>query len=112
MIATKHSGSASEHKAIAYLLLQGYDVFRNVSPHGEVDVIARDRDTGELLCFDVKTATPYRLKTEPEREHATAGSLSKKQIAQGVLRLVVVSDRELFFIDDGTQSKYVIEDGN
>lgn len=49
----KHKGAKSEFIAISWLLSLGYEVFKNVSFHGDVDVIAwKD---GVLECFDIKT---------------------------------------------------------
>jgi hypothetical protein len=47
-------GAHSELIACAWLLDQGYDVYRNVSPVGMVDIIAIKGD--EHLKIDVKTA--------------------------------------------------------
>lgn len=48
----KHKGSYAELRAAAWLLDQGYDVFRNVSQHGKIDIVAiKD---GVIRCFDVK----------------------------------------------------------
>ncbi len=51
----KHKGATSELIATTWLLKQGYEVFRNVSPHGKIDIIAIHPDTGEILYIDVKT---------------------------------------------------------
>jgi hypothetical protein len=48
----KHSGAANELAAMLWLLRQGYDVFRNVSQHGSIDLIAVRN--GEFLKLDVK----------------------------------------------------------
>ncbi len=49
----KHRGTLGELRAAAWLLEQGYDVFRNVSPFGDTDIIGiRD---GKIERFDVKT---------------------------------------------------------
>jgi Holliday junction resolvase-like predicted endonuclease len=53
----KHTGAMSELKATIWLMEQGYEVFRNVSPHGGVDIIARHPTSGEMLLIDVKTAS-------------------------------------------------------
>ena len=50
-------GAHGELLASAWLLGQGIDVFRNVSPSGPVDLVARDRDTGETISVDVKAIT-------------------------------------------------------
>jgi Holliday junction resolvase-like predicted endonuclease len=50
---TKHVGARSELLACAWLLAEGYEVFRNVSSHGHVDIIALK--DGKTFYFDVKT---------------------------------------------------------
>lgn len=48
----KHKGAHAELRACAWLLEQGYEVFRNVSSHGKIDLVAiKD---GEVRFFDVK----------------------------------------------------------
>src|SRR6185436_18372888 len=71
----KHKGAHSELIACAWLLAQGYEVFRNVSAVGLTDVIAQKG--GQILLLDVKS-------------HDT-NKLSKEQIAAGVLPLRVSS---------------------
>lgn len=50
----KHRGSHAEIKACAWLLEQGYDVFWNVSQHGDADIVAIKGD--EIRLFDVKAS--------------------------------------------------------
>jgi hypothetical protein len=50
----KYKGAFSELRAAAWLLEQGYQVFRNVSSHGDTDIIAIRDD--KIERFDVKTA--------------------------------------------------------
>jgi len=49
----KHKGARSEFVAVAWLLSLGYEVFKNVSFHGDVDIIAWKDGTFEY--FDIKT---------------------------------------------------------
>ena len=56
MRCTADIGTHAELIACAWLIEQGFDVFRNVSPAGPVDIIVRDRDTGEVVSVDVKSA--------------------------------------------------------
>lgn len=57
-IDRKHKGSASELVACAWLLSHGFEVFRNVSSHGSVDVVAiKGKD---LLKIDVTGASIYK----------------------------------------------------
>ena len=56
-------GAVSELTATVWLLEQGYEVYRNVSPEGPFDLVAVK--PGETLFIDVKTCTPrvnYGLK--------------------------------------------------
>jgi hypothetical protein len=69
----KHRGARNELIAVTWLLDQGYEVFRNVSQHGEIDIIAIKGD--EILRLDVK-AGPNR-------------PLANDQIAHGVKLLAV-----------------------
>jgi len=48
----KHKGAHCELVATAWLLKEGYEVFRNVSQHGIIDVVAMK--DGLLHKFDVK----------------------------------------------------------
>lgn len=48
-------GSINEHLATVWLMKEGYDVFRNVSPVGRADLIAVKWDEGEWLAVDVKS---------------------------------------------------------
>ena len=49
-------GAQSEMLAAAWLLGLGYDVFRNVSSTGPIDMIAVHRGDGTMIQVDVKTA--------------------------------------------------------
>jgi Holliday junction resolvase-like predicted endonuclease len=72
----KHKGARSELVASAWLLNQGYEVFRNVSQHGLIDIIAvKD---GKTLFLDVKSAGCNANVL-----------LSTEQVAAGVLGLIV-----------------------
>ena len=55
----KHKGAFAELKAVTWLLEQNYEVFRAVSPHGDVDLIALDPETKETFLFDVTTGKYY-----------------------------------------------------
>ena len=78
----KHFGSRNELIACAWLLEQGYEVFRNVSAHGLVDIIAMK--DGKTYHFDVKGGQT---------------KLSETQVAMGVKRLTVANG--MCAIDDG-----------
>ena len=72
-----HGGMFAELTACAWLLQEGYEVFRNVSPHGPYDIIAIKGD--EILRLDVKS-TP----NVPRRSRIT-----EKMKALGVVILHV-----------------------
>lgn len=48
-------GAMNECVAAAWLMSQGYDVFKNVAPVGRADLVAKNWDTGELIFVDVKS---------------------------------------------------------
>ena len=48
-------GDIAEHYAITYLWDQGFDVFKNSGCTGPVDMIALDREGGNMMLIDVKT---------------------------------------------------------
>lgn len=52
MIQQKHKGARNELIACTWLLEAGFDVFRNISQHGEVDIVAWKE--GKFWQFDVK----------------------------------------------------------
>lgn len=64
----KHRGAKSELAAALWLMEQGFEVFRNVSPHGAADIVAIARD-GSFIKVDVKTANECagRIYTSPRR---------------------------------------------
>jgi hypothetical protein len=79
-ITGKHAGAFGELKACAWLLKQGYDVYRNVSPFGLADIIAVRGQ--ERMLLDVKLVGD---KTRGRK-------LSQAQIAAGILPLYVYTD--------------------
>jgi hypothetical protein len=66
-------GSVSELEMSAHYLREGYEVFRNVSPDGPIDIIIFKKETGELHLIDIKsfvrTSSPnsYILKEENKK---------------------------------------------
>lgn len=52
-----HKGAWAELQAASWLLRQGYEVCRNVSQCGPVDLVAIRRD-GKMFLIDVKTQKP------------------------------------------------------
>ncbi|XKM40341.1 hypothetical protein A4U53_030905 [Rhizobium ruizarguesonis] len=48
-------GAINEHVATAWLMKQGYDVFRNASPRGRADLVANNWDGSGWVPIDVKS---------------------------------------------------------
>lgn len=82
----KHRGAHNELVAAAWLLRQGYEVFRNVSPHGSIDVIAMK--DGKCEFFDVKTS-----------ERRSDGSIKRPQL---LLEQKGIGVKCLAVFEDGT----------
>lgn len=51
---TSRIGDHAELVAAAWLLRNGYEVFRNVGCTGPADLVVLDVDTGEMFLVDVK----------------------------------------------------------
>ena len=60
-VSLKHRGAYSEIRAIVYLLDEGYEVFRNISQHGDTDLIIKDPD-GNVRFIDVTSGSYYTKK--------------------------------------------------
>jgi len=98
----KHRGALSELHAVAWLLEQGYEVFRNVSQHGPADIIAVNFDTGERLFIDVKSAvlSSYCLADGNKITVERGNSYNRRTDAQkqhGVKILLVRRSGECFW---------------
>ena len=78
-----HLGARSELVACAWLMAQGYAVFRNVCPTGPVDIIAMS-SSGRIIKIDVKTAT-----AEEERHKRATYRLKRKQELAGISMITV-----------------------
>lgn len=82
-------GAVNEHLATAWLLKEGYDVFRNVSPRGRADLVIRDWDKDGWISVDVKSEHFDLRGTDKmnEGQRATA-----KEYASSNIRYLVVTD--------------------
>ncbi len=87
-VEAKHRGPYSELLASAWLLEKGFEVFRNASDRGPVDLIALK--DGAVTFIDVKTAQITIDKFDVLRVHAPR--LSKEQEKLGVRALLVTPD--------------------
>ena len=92
----KHKGARSELLACAWLLGEGYEVFRSVSPHGLADLTAfKD---GVFTLIDVKSVVDNRSET--------AARLSADQLRAGVVALHVWPDgRCRFAVGNSSSTK-------
>ena len=88
----KHRGGWAEVVACAWLLEQGYDVFRNVSATGPIDVVAvKGRET---LYIDVKLLAVY-MKTSIVKfgdAKVSKPRLTDMQVEAGIRALYVSPD--------------------
>ena len=55
-------GALHELKASTWLMEKGYEVFRNLSPVGDIDIIARHKENKEFLLIDVCTSAAHKAK--------------------------------------------------
>ena len=88
---TKHKGAHSELAASVWLLEQGFEVFRNVSPHGNTDLVAIKYDC--ILRIDVKTAQSNTLK------NGTVVHYCSHKPAKGVRILAALSNGDFVWAD-------------
>lgn len=80
-IPIKHRGAYAEHLAIIWLIKEGYEVFKNISPHGACDIVAFRNDFSEKILIDVKTTSVYRTTNKklkicvikPKPQHIRGG---------------------------------------
>ena len=96
--SANRSGDISEHRAVVWLLKQGYEVFRNECCTGPIDIIAVNTETKELLKIDVKTGAIY-ICGDGTR-NVTHGKLTETQKKLDVKLLSYDKERDTFiFID-------------
>lgn len=93
-VERKHRGSWAEMIACAWLLQQGYEVFRNVSQHGACDMIALK--DGAFTKFDVKCKAGLTIQR-----------LKQCQVDDGVILLAVGTSGEVSIEVDGGIREYV-----
>ncbi len=59
-ICASRKGDITEIKALSYLLDNGFEVFRNESSTGPVDIVALDIVNNKVILIDVKTISPAK----------------------------------------------------
>lgn len=67
-VERKHLGAHNELFATAWLLREGYEVFRNVSAHGAVDIVAIKDGVVEMLDVKAKQYNTIVRLTAAQRE--------------------------------------------
>ena len=98
MSDTNRTGDVTEHKAVVWLLEQGYEVFRNECCSGPIDIIALNIETQEILKIDVKTGSIYIREDGTRRVNHS--KLKELQIKLDVKLLSYDKERDTFtFID-------------
>ena len=90
----KHiSGTVSEYSAVNKLLQLGFLVFKNVAPHGMIDLIAISPDD-ETFRIDVKTASRRTSNTNYRKEgDPIYRSPSSEQKKYDVVLMIVDGDK-------------------
>jgi Holliday junction resolvase-like predicted endonuclease len=83
----KHKGSLAEMLAASWLLGHGYDVFRNVSSHGLVDLVAIEPQSGVVTLVEVRSLCEAQMADGTIRQYARAMSEEQKQ--RGIRLLAV-----------------------
>jgi hypothetical protein len=68
-------GAIAEMKASMWLMERGYEVFRNVTPDGPVDLVALDMESGQSILIDVKMA---RVSLPPSKMAGAVVRVSSK----------------------------------
>ena len=90
VVLKKHRGAYSELIASAWLLEKGYEVFRNLSDRGPIDLIAVKGD--KCLFVDVKTVLVRLGKKGKISIARRSQRLTEKQVELGVRALFVTPD--------------------
>jgi hypothetical protein len=81
----KHRGARNEMLACAYLLGEGFEVYRNVSAHGAIDLVAiKDNQT---YYFDAKSIAPNE-SGNINRQFC----LTEEQLRRNVIPLFIFPD--------------------
>lgn len=83
--------------ACAWLMSQGFDVFKNQNDNGPVDIIAFNRETKEQILVDAKTIHPNTLNSIRKNGYRR----SKEQIRLDVQILGVTHEGACFWCTKG-----------
>lgn len=95
LLNQKHlKGVVSELKATQILIKNGFLVYKNITPHGIVDIIAMDQE-GNLFLIDVKTISfrkKYKMPSRKEIRRTPTGQQKKL----GVILMIIDGDEVRF----------------
>ena len=86
-VSENRTGDITEHRAVVWLLEQGYEVFRNECCTGPIDMIAFNIETQEVLKIDVKTCNSY-IKKDGTRTRSLP-KIKQKHRELGIILLAV-----------------------
>ena len=84
--SANRSGDISEHRAVVWLLKQGYEVFRNECCSGPIDIITYNIETQEILKIDVKTACIYIMEDGTRTIRSAKQTDIQKELNVKILR--------------------------
>lgn len=105
----KDKGTISENTAINWLLNQDFEVFKNVSPYGAADLIAKDK-AGHLIQIDVKTQS--YSKTGHALKYKHNGQKVREKELKGVKILCVNYDGSCRWVHGNILQYPVFEQGS
>lgn len=89
----KHKGSLFEILAAAWLLKQGYEVYRNVSQHGIFDLTIYNPETKEFIGVDVTSSggeSKYKSKGKEYVYPHSSKSPKVKEMLENKGKLIMV----------------------
>lgn len=95
MTIRKHKGARNELLAICKLWDMGYEVFRNPSAHGPIDLVAVDLKTGIVRKFDIKTAT-HAIRKKDGKEVVYGVHQTEIQRKNGIELMYVADDGRIY----------------
>ena len=85
-VSENRTGDITEHRAVVWLLEQGYEVFRNECCSGPIDIITYNIETQEILKIDVKTGTSYINKDGTRNISCQKQTDTQKELDIKILR--------------------------
>ena len=86
-LSAKRKGDISELQVTTYYLEKGYDVFRNVSSTGIIDLVVFCPKTKNFFLCDVKTMTQYKREDDIINIHTNATTEEQRKVGIEVVAL-------------------------